>query len=131
MTGDITLLAEDGTVIAQVFGFTCRFLPRIPRHDEHQRRLYTRTWVPLEAAMSDLREEQRAAMSDLREEQRAEAASSAPVSWLVLRDGDIQPVLDELSAQSEPVYLVDLRWASEPADSPSPVEDGAAIARSC
>ena len=76
--------------------------------------------------MSDLREEQRAAMSDLREEQRA--ASSAPVSWLVLRDGDIQPVLDELSAQSEPVYLVDLRWASEPADSPSPVEDGAAIA---
>ena len=33
VTGDITLLAEDGTVIAQVFGFTCRFLPRIPRHD--------------------------------------------------------------------------------------------------
>ena len=52
VTGDITLLAEDGTVIAQVFGFTCRFLPRIPRHDEHQRRLYTRTWVPLEAAAS-------------------------------------------------------------------------------
>ena len=115
VTGDITLLAEDGAVIAQVFGFTCRFLPRIPRHDEHQRRLYTRTWVPLEAAMSDLREEQR-------------AAPSAPASWLVLRDSDIQPVLDELSAQSEPVCLVDLRWASEPADSPSPVEDGAAIA---
>ena len=92
MTGDITLLAEDGAVIAQVFGFTCRFLPRIPRHDEHQRRLYTRTWVPLEAAMSDLREEQR-------------AAPSAPASWLVLRDSDIQPVLDELSAQSEPVCL--------------------------
>ena len=52
VTGDITLLAEDGTVIAQVFGFTCRFLPRIPRLDEHQRRLYTRTWVPLDAAMS-------------------------------------------------------------------------------
>ena len=33
VTGDLTLLAEDGTVIAQVFGFTCRFLPRIPRHD--------------------------------------------------------------------------------------------------
>ena len=104
VTGDITLLAEDGTVIAQVFGFTCRFLPRIPRLDEHQRRLYTRTWVPLDAA------------------------KSAPASWLVLRDGDIQPVLDELSAQSEPVCLVDLRWASEPADSLSPVEDGAAIA---
>ena len=115
VTGDITLLAEDGTVIAQVFGFTCRFLPRIPRLDEHQRRLYTRTWVPLEAAMSGSREEQR-------------AAKSAPASWLVLRDGDIQPVLDELSAQSEPVCLVDLRWAPEPADSWSPVEDGAAIA---
>jgi acyl transferase domain-containing protein/NADPH:quinone reductase-like Zn-dependent oxidoreductase/NAD(P)-dependent dehydrogenase (short-subunit alcohol dehydrogenase family) len=115
VTGDITLLAEDGTVIAQVFGFTCRFLPRIPRHDQHQRRLYTRTWVPLEAAMSRLREEQR-------------TVPSAPASWLVLRDGDIQPVLDELSAQSEPVCLVDLRWASEPADSRSPVEDGAAIA---
>ena len=45
-----------------------------------------------------------------------------------MRDGDIQPVLDELSAQSEPVCLVDLRWASEPAESQSPVEDGAAIA---
>ena len=115
VTGDLTLLAEDGTVIAQVFGFTCRFLPRIPRHDQHQRRLYTRTWVPLEEA----------AMSRLREEQKA---PSAPASWLVLRDNDIQPVLDELSEQSEPVYLVDLRWASEPADSLSPVEDGAAIA---
>jgi acyl transferase domain-containing protein/Zn-dependent alcohol dehydrogenase/NADP-dependent 3-hydroxy acid dehydrogenase YdfG len=104
VTGDLTLLADDGTVIAQVFGFTCRFLPRIPRHDQHQRRLYTRTWVPLEAAQS------------------------APASWLILRDNDIQPVLDELSEQSEPVYLVDLRWASEPADSLSPVEDGAAIA---
>ena len=104
VTGDITLLAEDGTVIAQVFGFTCRFLPRIPRHDQHQRRLYMRTWVPLEDT------------------------PGAPASWLVLRDGDIQPVLDELSAQSEPVYLVDLRWASEPAESRSPVEDGADIA---
>jgi acyl transferase domain-containing protein/threonine dehydrogenase-like Zn-dependent dehydrogenase len=105
VTGDITLLAEDGTVIAQVFGFTCRFLPRIPRHDQHQRRLYTRKWVPLEAT------------------------PSAPASWLLLRDGDdIQPVLDELSTQPDPVWLVDLRWASEPADSSSPVEDGAAIA---
>ena len=55
VTGDITLLAEDGTVIAQVFGFTCRFLPRIPRLDEHQRRLYTRTWVPLERRASTKR----------------------------------------------------------------------------
>src|SRR6185312_362642 len=93
-----------GTVIAQVFGFTCRFLPRIPRHDQHLRRLYTRTWIPLESA------------------------PSAPASWLVVRDDDIQPVLDELSTQSEPVWLVDLRWASEPPDSPSPIEDGAAIA---
>jgi acyl transferase domain-containing protein/NADPH:quinone reductase-like Zn-dependent oxidoreductase len=105
VTGDITLLAEDGTVIAQVFGFRCLFLPRIPRIDQHQRRRYSRTWVPLEGARS------------------------APAKWLVLEDGDdIQPVLDELSAQAEPVWLVDLRWASEPADSPSPVEDGAAIA---
>jgi acyl transferase domain-containing protein/threonine dehydrogenase-like Zn-dependent dehydrogenase/NAD(P)-dependent dehydrogenase (short-subunit alcohol dehydrogenase family) len=104
VTGDLTLLAEDGTVIAQVFGFRCQFLPRISRDDEHQRRRYTRTWVPLEAA------------------------PSAPASWLVLRDDDIQPVLDELSTQSEPVWLVDLRWASEPTDSPSPIEDGADIA---
>ncbi len=104
VTGDITLLADDGTVIAQVFGFRCRFLPRIPRHDQHLRRLYTRTWVPLEAA------------------------PSAPASWLVVRDDDIQPVLDELSTQSEPVWLIDLRWASKTADSPSPIDDGAAMA---
>jgi acyl transferase domain-containing protein/NAD(P)-dependent dehydrogenase (short-subunit alcohol dehydrogenase family)/acyl carrier protein len=104
VTGDLTLLADDGTVIAQVFGFTCRFLPRIPRRDQHQRRLYTRKWIPLEAT------------------------PIVPASWLLLENGDIQPVLDKLSTQSDPVWLVDLRWASEPAESLSPVEDGAAFA---
>jgi acyl transferase domain-containing protein/threonine dehydrogenase-like Zn-dependent dehydrogenase/acyl carrier protein len=105
VTGDLTLMADDGTVIAQVFGFTCRFLPRIPRHDEHQGRRYTRTWVPLEAR------------------------PITPASWLVLEDDkDPQPVLDDLSTRSEPVWLVDLRWVSEPTDSSNPVADGAADA---
>jgi mycocerosic acid synthase len=104
VTGDLTLLAEDGTVVAQVNGFTCRFLPRTPRHDQHQRRLYTRAWIPLEAA------------------------PSAPSSWLFIENDDIQPVIDELSGRPDPVSLVDLRWASKPSATSSPVEDGTAAA---
>ena len=104
VSGDITLMAQDGTVITQIFGFTCRFLPRVPRQDAQQHRLYTRKWVPLAAT------------------------PTAAASYLFQRDTDIQPLVDELLERTEPVSLVDLRWAAESNASSSPVVDGAAAA---
>jgi len=104
VVGDIALLAGDGTVVAQISGLTCRFLPRIARHDLHQRRLYTRKWTPLEET------------------------PDASASWLVFEGNDIQPALDELSGRSEPVSVVDLRWASDQHDASSPVDTGGAAA---
>ncbi|MBS1693354.1 MAG: type I polyketide synthase [Actinobacteria bacterium] len=101
VTGDITLLAADGTVVAEITGFTCRLLPRAPRLDQHRRRLHTRRWLPLEEV------------------------AIAPTTWLTIAAGDTDStVLEELSGCTEPVAILDLRWASAPAQDSAPVQAG-------
>ncbi|KAA8969659.1 type I polyketide synthase [Mycobacterium sp.] len=99
--GDITVLGADGAVIAEITGFTCRLLPRGESPDQLRRYLFTRCWVPLDAE------------------------TNAGISWLVLNRADPGPVLAELARRSDPVWLVDTRWAAPPADTDDPVRQGA------
>jgi acyl transferase domain-containing protein/NADP-dependent 3-hydroxy acid dehydrogenase YdfG/acyl carrier protein len=101
IVGDLTLLTAEGDVVAEISGFTCQFLPYIPRVEDHQRRLYRRTWIPLE--------------------QDAIAADS----WLFIDRQGIGAVLEELSRRSEPVALVDVRWAGPAGEADCPVSAGA------
>ncbi|WP_343710097.1 type I polyketide synthase, partial [Mycobacterium sp.] len=105
--GDVSLLTEDGAVIAEVTGFSCRLLPRANRRERLQRNLFTRSWAPLDAGA---------------------ARPEDPASWLVLDGDDTAPALAELAARPDPTWLVDLRWAGEPTDTPTPVADGATAA---
>ncbi|CAN5469729.1 type I polyketide synthase [soil metagenome] len=103
--GDITLFDADGNVIAEVTGFTCRFLATTGHRERLQSMLYSKKWVPLDLA---------------------------PVQhshWLTI-DGndDAGGLLDQLTALPEPVSILDLRWVGEQRDSDNPVEDGAAAA---
>lgn len=102
--GDVTLFSEDGAVIAEVTGFVCRLLPRADQRERLQRHLYTRTWIPLDAQ------------------------PSAPTSWLVFNSDDAALMPSELAGRADPVWLVDLRWATAPIDTATPVPDGAAAA---
>jgi NADPH:quinone reductase-like Zn-dependent oxidoreductase/NADP-dependent 3-hydroxy acid dehydrogenase YdfG/acyl carrier protein len=105
ITSDLTLFAADGTVIAEVSGFRCRFLPRPEERDALHQSLYTRTWIPLRDKLS---------------------AATAP--WVCVENGDENAVLHRLSQHNVPVSLVDLRWAARCENMPHPVEHGAQMA---
>ncbi len=100
--GDVTLLDDDGAVVAHLTGFTCRLLPRPPQTQQHL--LYTRDWAAVEP-------EPRAA-----------------VSWLVLDDDSAAGAAADLAGRPDPVWLADIRWAAAPDDTPAPVQTGAAAA---
>lgn len=99
--GDLELIAADGTVIAAITGFRCRVMPAAQRGTHLDRCVYQRNWVPSTEVY-------------------------ASVGARLLLDADnAEAVVGELAAASESVAVVDVRWATEPAESARPVEAGA------
>ncbi|MCP3098452.1 SDR family NAD(P)-dependent oxidoreductase [Myxococcus sp. K15C18031901] len=123
--GDITLLGEDGGVIAEITGFTARLLPRALPHAKAsiESAVYVRRWERFEPSAPD----------------------SEDVSWVVLGGPTPEPrprgwhhvdalaELEPLLAGMRPggrVRLVDLRWAEPARTSTAPLEAGTQAAES-
>ena len=102
--GDLELLAADGTVVVRLTGFTCQVVQTSARNAVAHQRLYRRTWIPYEAVVT-------------------------PVADALVLDGaDLSVAMAELATRVDPVWLIDLRWASAPTETPDPVRDGADFA---
>ena len=102
LRGDLTLVQDDGRVIAEVSGFTCKLLPRAAEDDRArlQRRLVARRWAPVALAAVE------------------------PARWCVLEGAaEAGVALQAALAGGQPAHVLDLRWAS-PAAADDPVAQG-------
>ncbi|XXF76318.1 SDR family NAD(P)-dependent oxidoreductase [Myxococcaceae bacterium GXIMD 01537] len=121
--GDITLLREDGVVVAEITGFTARLLPRAQTDDSAvlERAVYLRQWERFDPTEPDAEEATWVVLGGPMPEPR-------PRAWHhVTSTVALTSLLDGLPLEDR-VRLVDLRWADLARESQTPVEHGAEAA---
>ncbi len=101
VSGDIELIAGDGTVIAAITGFRCRAVPALQLNSRLDQLAYQRNWVPL-----------------------AEAYHPVGPHFMLSTD-TVDDVVDDVAASAGPVTVIDVRWAAAEEESALPVVDGA------
>ncbi|GEN10340.1 Acyl transferase domain-containing protein [Myxococcus fulvus] len=119
LRGDITLLSEDGIVVAEVTGFTCRLLPRV-RTDEAallERSVYSRRWERFEPAEPAEHEEVTWVVMG------GAVPEVSTSKWHVVSDATALDAMLSALPESAKVRLVDLRWLDAP-ESEEPVARG-------
>ncbi|MCP3061223.1 SDR family NAD(P)-dependent oxidoreductase [Myxococcus sp. K38C18041901] len=120
LRGDITLLSEDGVVVAEVTGFTCRLLPRSRSDDAAllERSVYSRRWERFEPSEPAEREEVTwVVMGD-------SVPPSSTTKWHPVADATaLEATLAGLPENAK-VRLVDLRWLEAAPEREEPVARG-------
>ncbi|WP_163865693.1 type I polyketide synthase [Myxococcus eversor] len=120
LRGDITLMTEDGTVLAEITGFTCRLLPRVASDDAAlmERSVYLRQWERIEPAEPAAREEVTWVVLG------GSAPEAGARGWHHVTDAiSLDTIVGGLPEQ-ERVRLVDLRWLDSAPESETPVFRG-------
>ncbi|MFY2564261.1 SDR family NAD(P)-dependent oxidoreductase [Corallococcus terminator] len=120
LRGDITLMSDDGTVVAEVTGFTCRLLPRAASDDAAllERSVYLRQWERIEPSEPGVHEEVTWVVLG------GSVPETGARGWHHVPDSTaLHSMLGGLPEQ-ERVRLVDLRWMASPPESETPVERG-------
>ncbi|MFY1826040.1 SDR family NAD(P)-dependent oxidoreductase [Myxococcus fulvus] len=120
LRGDITLLGEDGVVVAEVTGFTCRLLPRGRSDDAAllERSVYSRRWERFEPAEPAEREEVTWVVMG------GAVTGASTSTWHPVADATaLEATLAGLPEKAK-VRLVDLRWLAVAPESEEPVARG-------
>ncbi|MBZ4411026.1 SDR family NAD(P)-dependent oxidoreductase [Myxococcus sp. XM-1-1-1] len=120
LRGDITLLSEDGVVVAEVTGLTCRLLPRV-RTDEAvllERSVYSRRWERFEPSEPVAREEVTWVVMG------GAVPGTSTSQWHAVSDATALDATLTALPESAKVRLVDLRWLAATPESEAPVARG-------
>ncbi|NTX14092.1 SDR family NAD(P)-dependent oxidoreductase [Myxococcus sp. CA056] len=120
LRGDITLMHEDGTVVAEVTGFTCRLLPRAASDEETllERSVYLRRWERIEPSEPEVREEVTWVVLG------GSLPESGARGWHHATDTSALEAVLGARMEQERVRLVDLRWLDSAPESEAPVTRG-------
>jgi acyl transferase domain-containing protein/acyl-CoA thioesterase FadM/acyl carrier protein len=119
LRGDILLTREDGEVVAEVTGFTCRLLPRASQDADTllKGRLYARAWEPIEPGTPEAGEARWVVLG-------GQADTRGQDTWLRVADTDALVASLARLPEGTPVHVVDLRQSEPPVETADPVGRG-------